>query len=163
MLHRLCALKDLDSVPVFKDILTLFSRKEIIGTPFLNQEVFESHPSLDAFGGAASKAFYINAFHTRVIEHNLRVCAAYYKRISTKRLSELLSLSLDDLERHLGELSTSGDAYVKIDRPIGIVCFRAPRQPEAVLSDWSSDIGKLLTLMETTCHLINRENMVHKM
>ena len=69
---------------------------------------------------------------------------------------------MEILEQHLGDLSVSGDAYVKIDRPAGIVSFRSPRQPAEVLSDWSSDIGKLLSLMETTCHLINRENMVYK-
>jgi hypothetical protein len=31
-----------------------------------------------------------------------------------------------------------------------------------VLTEWSADIGQLLHLMEATCHLINRENMVYK-
>jgi len=59
-------------------------------------------------------------------------------------------------------MSSDGDIYVKIDRPAGVVAFEKPRAPEAVLSDWASDMGKLLGIMESTCHLINRENMVHK-
>ena len=34
-----------------------------------------------------------------------------------------------------------------------------PGTAESVLSDWASDIGKLLHLVETTTHLINKENM----
>lgn len=31
-----------------------------------------------------------------------------------------------------------------------------------VLSEWNSDIGQLLQLVERSCHLINKENMLHK-
>lgn len=31
-----------------------------------------------------------------------------------------------------------------------------------ILSDWNSDIGQLLQLVERSCHLINKENMLHK-
>lgn len=162
MLHRLKLLKDLELTPSFAEILNLFIVKEIIGTPFVHQAVFEAHPCLGAVGGTDAVAHYLGIFRTRIIEHNLRVVASYYKRINTARLSELLKLNTEELETHLGEMSTSGHAFVKIDRPAGIVCFRSPRQPAEVLSDWSSDIGKLLTMMESTCHLINRENMVYK-
>jgi 26S proteasome regulatory subunit N5 len=61
-------------------------------------------------------------------------------------------------------VQTEGDVgiYVKIDRPAGIVDFTRPRAAETVLSDWASDVHKMLSLMESTCHLINRETMVHK-
>lgn len=53
--------------------------------------------------------------------------------------------------------------YVKIDRPSGVVSFQQPRSAEEVLSDWSSDLGKLLGILEATTHLIHRETMVHKL
>jgi len=31
-----------------------------------------------------------------------------------------------------------------------------------VLQDWASDISKMLSLVETTCYLINKETMMHK-
>ena len=86
----------------------------------------------------------------------------YYTRIRTDRLSGLLGLSEDDTEKHLSEMVANNDIFVKIDRPQGICCFSAPKAPEEVLSEWNSDISKLLSLMEATCHLVNRENMVHK-
>jgi hypothetical protein len=62
------------------------------------------------------------------------------------------------------EVARSGPAalYLRIDRPAGIVTFARPQTAEAVLSGWSSSIASLLHLTETTCHLINRENMVYK-
>lgn len=152
----------------------------------------------------------------RVVEHNLRTIASYYRRIRAARLGDMLGLDPSTLEEHLSEMSSDADIYVKvraarsklapslnlhcffllsrcyalvlsflqkkklsrrrltnkpflspfpssqIDRPAGIVSFDKPRAPEAVLTDWASDMGKLLGIMESTCHLINRENMVHK-
>jgi hypothetical protein len=61
------------------------------------------------------------------------------------------------------EATRTGTAlYLRIDRPAGIVTFARPQTAEAVLSDWSASIASLLHLTETTCHLINRENMVYK-
>jgi len=50
----------------------------------------------------------------------------------------------------------------KIDRPAGLVTFAPKVSPEETLSAWSSDLGSLLSLVERTCHLINKENMLHK-
>jgi hypothetical protein len=44
--------------------------------------------------------------------------------------------------------------YAKIDRPAGLVNFVAPRSNDAVLNDWSSDVDKLMSLIEKSCHLI---------
>ena len=61
--------------------------------------------------------YYLNILNTRIIQHNLRIVALYYKRITCQRLSQLLNLPIQELEEHLSELSQTADAYVKIDRP----------------------------------------------
>lgn len=57
---------------------------------------------------------------------------------------------------------SDGAIYAKIDRPAKLVSFLRPLTPEEQLSNWSSDIAQLLRLVETTCHLVNKENMIHK-
>jgi 26S proteasome regulatory subunit N5 len=42
--------------------------------------------------------------------------------------------------------------FAKIDRPKGIISFRRRKE----------DINGLLDLLEKSCHLIQRENMVYK-
>jgi 26S proteasome regulatory subunit N5 len=68
-----------------------------------------------------------------------------------------LGLDIDRLEAELADMVRF--IYLKIDRPNDIVRFRAPQTPETILSDWSSDIEKLLDLVETTTHLIHKEQM----
>ncbi|KAF8640531.1 hypothetical protein AX17_000193 [Amanita inopinata Kibby_2008] len=88
--------------------------------------------------------------HTRVIEHNIRVVAEYYTRITLSRLTSLLDLSPKQTEETLCRLVVSGTIWARIDRPAGIVNFRSKRSTEDVMNDWSSDMQKLLGLVEKT-------------
>ena len=159
MMHRVKLLKELESVPLCGAVLGLFVTPEVIPLPFDGQPALEAHPCLRK-GGSEHMAHFVKTLNKRVVEHNIRTVAGYYRRIQSARLGDMLGLDADQLEAHLSEMSSDGDIYVKIDRPAGVVSFEKPRAPEAVLSDWAGDMGKLLSVMETTCHLINRENMV---
>ena len=162
MMYRLKALKDVEDNTLCRDIINLFTTHEII--PFINgQEMLEAHSCfIQPFLNEDTVTEFKKYFQLRVIEHNLRTIGKYYKRIRTGTLSTMLGLEAATLEKHLSNMSSEGDLFLKIDRPQGIVSFAEPQMPETVLSDWSSDMGKLLGLMENTCHLINRERMVHK-
>lgn len=76
--------------------------------------------------------------------------AAYYTRITLDRLSSLLDLSRKETEAILSRLVVGGTVFAKTDRPAGIVSFRAKRNAEDVMNDWSSDMQKLLSLVEKT-------------
>jgi len=170
MLHRLklqiksSPFKELDLGVAFTHALTLFTTHEIIMAPFEGQGQLEAHPSVHKFTHLDSEitASFQRLFIDRVIQHNIRVIARYYKRIRMTRLSTLLNLSILDVEKHLSDMSAAGDLHLKIDRPIGIVDFVEKQKPEEVLTEWSNDMAKMMHLMESTCHLIHRENMVYK-
>lgn len=98
--------------------------------------------------------------HNRVIEHNIRVVAKYYTRVTTKRLMQLLDLNERDTEEFLSKLVVSKTIYARVDRPAGIVSFQVKKDANQVLNDWSSDINSLLNLVEKTCHLISKEVIV---
>jgi 26S proteasome regulatory subunit N5 len=93
--------------------------------------------------------------HTRVIEHNVRVVAEYYSRITLSRLTALLDLTPKETEQTLAKLVVSGTIWAKIDRPVGIVDFRKKKSAENVMNDWSSDMQKLLGLVEKTWMAMN--------
>jgi len=169
MMHRLkkqltVEFKTITLPPVYSDILRLFTTHEIIPTPFNSQSIIENHSSLAKYSSHKpdTKDVLVKMFHDRVVQHNLRVICRYYQRIRMSRLSELLALPVEVVEAHLAEVASGYDIFLKIDRPAGIVSFVERKKPEEVLSEWSSDIGKMMQLMESTCHLINREMMVHK-
>jgi len=161
MMHRLIQLKDVKLLPSFYQILSKFTTKEVIAFPFEYQSDVEDvvHSSLPDSSLAEKFTPFL---HTRVTQHNIRVLKAYYSKIHSARMAQMLGLTVDSLEDFLAEMSSSGDLYVQIDRPKGVVSFVERTSPEEVLSDWSSSVGGVLSLLESTCHLINRENMVHK-
>ena len=65
-------------------------------------------------------------------------------------------------EKHLSKLVVDGSIYARINRLNGIVVFRKALTPSDVMNQWSSDLQSLFNIVENTCHLIQRENMVHK-
>lgn len=101
-------------------------------------------------------------FHKRVVQHNIWVCAKYYKRITSARLSSLLLLDEEKAEEFLSEMVSSKQLFAKIDRPAGIIVFEEKKSSNDVLNDWGGDVRSLLSLVEKTCHIINKENMIHK-
>ncbi|XP_062097277.1 26S proteasome non-ATPase regulatory subunit 12 homolog A [Humulus lupulus] len=98
----------------------------------------------------------------RVIEHNILVVSKYYARITLKRLAELLCLSIQEAEKHLSEMVVSKALVSKIDRPMGVVNFQTAKDSNEILNAWSSNLEKLLDLVEKSCHQIHKETMVHK-
>ena len=81
--------------------------------------------------------------------------AEYYTRITIPRLTALLDLTPKQTEQTLARLVVSGTIWAKIDRPAGIVDFRKKRSAEDVMNDWSSDMQKLLGLVEKTWMAMN--------
>lgn len=79
---------------------------------------------------------------------NIRVISHYYARIRLLRLQTLLDLSIQQTEETLSRLVVSGSIWARIDRPAGIVNFREKRSAEDVMNEWSSDMSKLLGLVE---------------
>lgn len=86
--------------------------------------------------------------HKRVVEHNIRIIAKYYKRISLERLSQLLDLNAEATEESLCKMVVAKSVVAKIDRPSGIVDFSEPNKGTyKVLNEWSRDVGKLMVRM----------------
>eukprot|EP01033_Poteriospumella_lacustris_P000531 gene531-359_t len=117
MLHRVKA----SLTATFKDLtvnvhvvhaLQLFAKDEIIVSPFAGQAEFLSHTTWQLFATPEELSFFYDEFAVRVIEHNLRVVAKYYERISLGRLGALIKLSRDDLEHHLSNMSYTGALVV---------------------------------------------------
>lgn len=156
MMNRINLDSNLEQIPGFKMALELFLKKEIIHYPMATLNEMEQIPAIlqdDLL------EHWHQTFHRRVIQHNIRIVAVYYKRIELSRLAQLLQLDPVRLELEISAMVSEGAIYAKIDRPKSVVRFSPPLSPESVLSNWAADIDKMLHLVETTSHLINKENM----
>lgn len=156
MLNRIHLDSNLEKLPACKMTIQLFLKKEIIHYPLPHQAELEA---LSSFQEAGLGPHWHDVFHRRVIQHNVRIVSIYYKRIHGRRLAQLLQLDPSRLEEEIAFMVSDGSVYVKIDRPKDIVRFSAPKSSELILSDWAADIDKLLHLVDSTTHLINKENM----
>jgi 26S proteasome regulatory subunit N5 len=146
---------------MYKELVRLFTTMEIFHFAELRVTLKSELASLGGFDDAFLEKM-LTTFHTRVSEHNLSVVSGYYGRITLERLGGLLELPLSQMEEQLCEMVSKKQLYARIDRPSGVVTFAAPKAPNDLLNDWSSDIASLLGMLEGTCHLIHKENMVHK-
>lgn len=156
MLHVVREDANLEKIPACDSTIKLLLKKEIIAYPLANQQELESWP---VFSEADLTQHWQDTFHRRIIQHNVRVASLYYRQIHGSRLAQLLGLEPERLEQEISSMVSDGSVYAKIDRPKDIIRFAAAKNPEAILSDWAADIDKLLHLVETTTHLINKENM----
>lgn len=83
-----------------------------------------------------------------LLDQNIRVIARYYTRMTLSRLTSLLDLPVEKTEETLSRLVVAGTVYARIDRPAGIIDFKAKRGVEDVMNEWSTDMQKLLGLVE---------------
>jgi len=144
----------------YKQLVTLFLTKEL-----MRWASFEKiyRPELEKQSQFAENSNELWAdMRKRVVEHNIRVISGYYSRITYKRICQLLDLPSNEAEKFIADLVTNKSIFAKIDRPQGIISFNKRKNPNEFLNEWSGNVSNLLDLIENACHLIHRENMVHK-
>jgi 26S proteasome regulatory subunit N5 len=151
----------LEQLPMYKQLLKLFITKEIFHFTELRAGL-EAELALFPELANEERTLMLDTMHTRVSEHNIEVVSGYYGRITMARLAELTGLSMEKMEKQLCEMVTKKQVFARIDRPAGIITFAAPKTANEMLNDWSGNIAELLDKLEQSCHLIHKENMVHK-
>lgn len=173
LINRLKLEKHMNDIPHYLEILKLFTTWELINWSAWEQSVsellrngnnsseLESQPT-GVFSNNESGNKKWTDLKNRVVEHNIRVMAKYYSKITLKRMSELLGLSSNETEEALSALVVSKTIWAKIDRSVGIINFEQSKDPNEVLNDWSNNIDSLMNLVGKTNHLISKEEMIHQ-
>jgi len=170
LIHRVKDEKILQDLPKYKQVLTKFTTSELINQDAFCQQ-FEKELRDGVEGSKPTQVFNRDEagetrwkdLLTRIVEHNIRIMAKYYTRITLTRMAELLALPEEKAEDCLSEMVVSGAVTAKSDRLEGIIDFRDQNQdPLEALNQWSTNTNKLMDLVMKTTHLINKEEMVHK-
>lgn len=167
LLHRIHRdTRNTNLIPEDAALLTLFTKSELMRWPVVSKKYGPHLCSTDIFDSTKGSSTDPKAFQRwedlrkRVIEHNVRVVAKYYTRISLQRLKELLDLSEDETEKYISDLVTAKTIYAKIDRPAQVVNFEKKKDPDDTLNEWSANMKSLLGLLERIDHLITKEEMM---
>lgn len=77
--------------------------------------------------------------------------------------SKLHLLPPQEAEVYISDLVTKKTIYARIDRPAGVVSFSQAQDPTEVLNEWATNLSNLMVLVSKTTHLINKEEMVHRL
>lgn len=166
LLHRIAQDQRISSTcPTEAQLLKLFTVPELMRWPSIASN-FGSHlTSTDIFAAQEDKEDAKRHqrwldLRKRVIEHNVRVIAKYYTRVTFPRLTQLLDLPAQETEKYISDLVTNKTVYARIDRPAGVVSFEKKRDADEVLNEWSGNMKSLLGLLERIDHLITKEEMM---
>ena len=165
LLHRVHTDSRNAEVPQDAALLKQFTITELLRWPMVEKQFGPHLCGTDVFSkdknDKDAKAYTrYEALRHRVIEHNVRVVAKYYTRITFPRLTELLDLSEEETEKYISDLVTKKTVYARIDRPARVVSFEVKRGADEVLDEWGSSMKGLLGLLERVGHLIQREEMM---
>lgn len=171
LLHRIQQDSRVSQVPEEAALLKLFTVHELMRWPMVDEQFGPHLCSTDIFSqtkpvtglpdSEEAKAFSnYSALRNRVIEHNVRVIAKYYTRITFPRLTALLDLSEEETEKYISDLVCKKTVYARIDRPARVVNFEMKRGPDEVLDEWSGSMKSLLGLLERVGHLMQKEEMM---
>ena len=158
LLNKLATDRQLDELPEFKAMVKHFITLELISwTDFASRfgKIKELPPFMEKTDRWAT-------LQKRVQEHNIRVIAAYYTRLSMARLSELTGMPTEETEDFLCEMVSNKLVTAKINRMDGIIDFTEHRTTAQQLNKWATGVNEVLNLMGDTCHLITKEQMMAK-
>lgn len=77
-------------------------------------------------------------------------------------MSKLIGVPEDRAELEIGDMVVNKRIQAKINRLEWQVTFKKKNQDtNGMLGDWNNDVKVLLTKVEETCLLINREKIIH--
>lgn len=159
--HRLLSDKLLDEIPTYKELLRLFVNPELIKWSGLCEIYERDLRATEVFSASTEDGRKRWAdLRNRVVEHNIRIMAKYYMKITLTRMAELLDLPVEETEACLCNLVETGVISARTDRPAGIVRFTGSQEPAALLDAWAASLSKLMGLVNHTTHLIHQEEML---
>ncbi|XP_033336514.1 regulatory particle non-ATPase 5 [Megalopta genalis] len=159
--HRLLADKLLDEILTYKELLRLFVNPELIKWSGLCEIYEKDLRATEVFSPSTEEGRKRWAdLRNRVVEHNIRIMAKYYTKITLTRMAELLDLPVKETEACLCNLVETGVINARTDRLAGVVRFTGTQEPAALLDAWAASLSKLMSLVNHTTHLIHQEEML---
>ena len=124
----------------------------IIDTKLFNRfrdfEIFIKNPDL------------IKLFRKYWIQHDLSLFEKFFAKIQIKRMSEMTSIPVDEIENEIADMVVNNYIFARINRIEKIVNFRKKTDHHDALDNFNYDVDNMLKKIEETCHLINKEYQI---
>jgi 26S proteasome regulatory subunit N5 len=157
-INRMNQDKNLEEIPLLKHLIKIFISLELINWKEFQSQFIPVLSNNHVFKNDNSR---LEDLHTRIVEHNIRVISTYYSTITMKRLSQLIGLEMEKTEDFISKMVINHTIVAKINRIENIVKFSNIKEQKDILNNWSSDINELLSKLDKSIHLINKEYAQH--
>lgn len=153
--------RELDETEALAKYLRKFLTFELM--PFNDAQISQEVSAYEPFSAETEHhTTHLQEFLRQLIQHNVRVIQKYYARIRLPRLAQLVGVSVELAEKEIGDMVVNKRLEAKINRMSGVVVFSQKNKfTNETLNEWNYDIRSMLDKIEQTCHLINREKVVH--
>ena len=112
---------------------------------FKAYEIFNAHKDL------------IKLFRKYWIQHDLSLFEKFFAKIHIERISEMTLVPFEEIEEELADMVVNNYIFAKINRIEKIVNFRKKKDHRDELDNLNYDMSSMLSKIEETCHLINKE------
>ena len=100
-----------------------------------------------------------NLFRKFWIQHNIVIFEKYFSQMSIQKISNMTGIQVKEVESEISDMVINNYIYAKINRIASTVNFRKRQDTGDKLNDLNSDLIRMLEKLETTCHLIHKENL----
>jgi 26S proteasome regulatory subunit N5 len=133
-----------DISPITEDMMSIFNRMPIFSD------------SAEWFNNGKNN---FTLFRKYIIQYNILIVSKFFSQINISRISDLIQVSYEEIEKEICEMVTNDYLYARINRIKRIVSFRKKQNNDDRLNDIDKDLYKMLEILESTCHLIHKENL----
>jgi 26S proteasome regulatory subunit N5 len=151
--------KDIEENEEMNSIVTKHLSDEIVQ---IKPEIFNTYKNYPIFNSNEMNVKpeeHLKLFRKYLIQHNLSVFGKFFSQIQLRRVSDMICVDTQELENEICDMVINKFLYAKINRINSTVNFRKKQDYSDKLNDLNYDLGKMLEKMETTCHLIHKENL----
>ena len=112
---------------------------------YKNFDIFKENPNL------------LDLFRKYWIQHDLSLFEKFFAKIHIKRISEMTSVPIDEIEKEIADMVVNDYIFARINRIEKIVNFKKKTDYHDDLDNFNYDMDAMLKKIEETCHLINKE------
>jgi DNA-binding protein Fis len=146
---------DLETFKLMMDIVKIRLSDDIIR---INKDFLSQFSNMKCIT-EDSRNLHSGLFRKYLIQHNLGIFQKYFSQVKMERISQMIDINLEEVEQELADMCIQKHIFAKINRINFTVNFK-PRQDNAdKLNEMNFDLGKMLDIVEDTCHLIHKENL----
>lgn len=153
-------IKDLDLNTDLKDLISVKLGDNIIA---ISNNILDKYRRFSLFHD--NQQYNVNGdknfrfFRKYLIQFNLLLCQKYFSQLRIERISRMIFINQDEVENEICDMVSNQYLFARINRIAGIISFRRKKDMDDKLNDLNFDQEKMLETVETTCHLVHKENL----